>query len=357
MSSQAVASTTDKSGPPKTKYYFAYGSNLHLKQMKRRCPNSKFIGCARLPNYRWQINERGYANIVEAEGHWVDGLVYEIDQKDEARLDVNEGVSKKAYAKQQMPIILRGSDGAVYRRPTAWIVDQGGPAQAIRVAKQGTRKIVVPPQQFNALVYISPNYIVDSVPKDEYVNRINLGLVDAQALGMETDYITNCIRPAVPKSPKHVQALVPVQRKSVSVVQKVKQPVTEAKGSVSQKSADASFRPREKKVTFKTTTVTRTTLQVAKLKPSATSKDPKGAVDSQSKPVQQEPPQPQAAEKNEKAEKIEKVEKAPEKSQAVVKAEAPPPLPPRPSTRSQTLPIIVIKETYVRPRQSNRSRF
>ena len=32
--------------------YFAFGSNLHKKQMKRRCGDSKYIGCYTLKNYK-----------------------------------------------------------------------------------------------------------------------------------------------------------------------------------------------------------------------------------------------------------------------------------------------------------------
>ena len=32
--------------------YFAYGSNLHRKQMKRRCKNSRFISCHILKNHQ-----------------------------------------------------------------------------------------------------------------------------------------------------------------------------------------------------------------------------------------------------------------------------------------------------------------
>ncbi|KAH7316592.1 Butirosin biosynthesis, BtrG-like protein [Stachybotrys elegans] len=184
-----------------TTYYFAYGSNLHLKQMKRRCPNSKYIGRARLSNYRWQINERGYANVVDAEGHWVDGLVFEIDDNDETRLDINEGVSKNAYAKRYMSVLLFRAHGVLYRRPTSWIVNKGGPAKVCREAKLALNK---PSEQRwiqDVLVYISLDYVRDSSPKEEYVNRINLGLIDAAALGMDDDYIVNCIRPFIPDRP------------------------------------------------------------------------------------------------------------------------------------------------------------
>src|SRR5438045_576181 len=71
--------------------YFAYGSNLWLSQMALRCPSSRYIGSASLPGYRWQINERGYANIARvAPDARVQGLVYDISPTDEERLDVHE---------------------------------------------------------------------------------------------------------------------------------------------------------------------------------------------------------------------------------------------------------------------------
>lgn len=85
----------DDMPPPTTTtptLYFAFGSNLHLAQMSLRCPSSKYISPARLRNYRFQINERGYANVVPSAGDHVEGLVYELSGDDERRLDVNEGV-------------------------------------------------------------------------------------------------------------------------------------------------------------------------------------------------------------------------------------------------------------------------
>lgn len=187
-----------------TKYYFAYGSNLHIKQMKRRCPNSRFIGRGRLVNYRWQINERGYANVIECNGHWVDGLVYEIDERDEAKLDINEGVSKNAYAKCHMPVLLYRAPSALYRRPVSWIVDKGGPEKACRQVGLLAQCLPGHTEQWenDVLVYKSFNYIEDSEPKEEYINRINLGVADARELGIDDDYIRNCIRPYIPEPPK-----------------------------------------------------------------------------------------------------------------------------------------------------------
>ncbi|ESU14627.1 hypothetical protein FGSG_08686 [Fusarium graminearum PH-1] len=209
-----------------TKYYFAYGSNLHLQQMKKRCPGSKFIGSAKLVDYRWQINERGYANVTEAQGHWVEGLVYEINSRDEARLDVNEGVSKDAYRKQYMSVLLRRADSALYRRPVPWIVNNGGPDQARIVAQQsiGQGRLMVhkPHLEHNILVYISPRYIVDSDPKEEYIDRINMGIADARALG--------------PKVVKKAPAPAPTP----SPAKKAKQPALEIKRAATPRDRDPS---------------------------------------------------------------------------------------------------------------------
>lgn len=52
------------STPNPQSLYFAYGSNLSHTQMKSRCPDSTYVGMGVLQNYRWIVNQRGYANIV-----------------------------------------------------------------------------------------------------------------------------------------------------------------------------------------------------------------------------------------------------------------------------------------------------
>ncbi|RDA91202.1 hypothetical protein CP533_4837 [Ophiocordyceps camponoti-saundersi (nom. inval.)] len=180
------------------RYYFAYGSNLHMDQMRRRCPNSRYIGRAELPDYRWQINERGYANIVAAQGHLVQGLVYEIDAADEARLDLYEGVATNAYQKRHISVLLHRALVPLYRRPVSWIVAKGGPdavCRAAPVAEALPHQDVVP----DMLAYISFDHVQDSAPRNEYVRRLNLGIADARVLGVDNDYIQQFIRPFIPE--------------------------------------------------------------------------------------------------------------------------------------------------------------
>ena len=72
-------------------YYFAYGSNLHHLQMKRRCPNCHFIKKIILHNYSLSFRSKhGAADIEKKMGGKVYGALYLISKAAEKRLDVYE---------------------------------------------------------------------------------------------------------------------------------------------------------------------------------------------------------------------------------------------------------------------------
>ena len=77
-------------------YYFAYGSNMNWQQMQRRCPSSRFVCVARLPDYQFGITRHsrlrdcGTANVFPAQGEEVWGIVYEVSDADLAVLDTFE---------------------------------------------------------------------------------------------------------------------------------------------------------------------------------------------------------------------------------------------------------------------------
>ena len=86
-------------------YYFAYGSNLHHLQMKRRCPNCRFIKKITLNNYKLTFRSKyGAADIERKIGKKVYGALYIISKTAEKRLDVYEEyptLYKKMYFKHQ----------------------------------------------------------------------------------------------------------------------------------------------------------------------------------------------------------------------------------------------------------------
>ena len=72
-------------------YYFAYGSNLHQLQMKRRCPNCRFIKKIILYNYKLTFRSKyGAADIEKKMGGKVYGALYVISKSAERRLDIYE---------------------------------------------------------------------------------------------------------------------------------------------------------------------------------------------------------------------------------------------------------------------------
>jgi gamma-glutamylcyclotransferase (GGCT)/AIG2-like uncharacterized protein YtfP len=71
--------------------YFAYGSNLHHKQMKRRCKNSVFIKKIRLKNFKLTFRSKYRAADIESKKNSiVPGALFEISKSDEKKLDIYE---------------------------------------------------------------------------------------------------------------------------------------------------------------------------------------------------------------------------------------------------------------------------
>lgn len=77
--------------------YFAYGSNLNIAQMARRCPRATPIRAFALKD--WQLVFRGVADIVQKSGAVVWGGVWDITDECERALDRYEGLSSGLYRK------------------------------------------------------------------------------------------------------------------------------------------------------------------------------------------------------------------------------------------------------------------
>ena len=88
--------------------YFAFGSNLNQKQMKRRCKDSKYIGCYSLKNYKLVFRNYflggGVADIQKDKNSTVLGAIYKISKKDEKELDVYEDFPK-TYIKKYFKLL------------------------------------------------------------------------------------------------------------------------------------------------------------------------------------------------------------------------------------------------------------
>ena len=139
--------------------YFAYGSNLSFAQMDSRCPENTRMGIGILYGYRWIISSRGYANVVKSDPDYVMGRIYKINKRDEDRLDEKEGFNSipSCYDKETLSIITDGVS-------------------------------------CNCFVYVDP-VVQEGHPKNEYIDRINVGLVDSR---FPDEYVEKYIRNKIP---------------------------------------------------------------------------------------------------------------------------------------------------------------
>ncbi|KAH8668779.1 hypothetical protein BX600DRAFT_510843 [Xylariales sp. PMI_506] len=232
--------------------YFAYGSNLSPTQMAQRCPESRVLGLAHLPGWKWLINDRGYANIVQednTEGRSRDegnkrsdgaatvtdpgtgtgtgvglgtgaaddlvppspknpgvyGLLYHLPPADEALLDGYEGVPW-AYEKRMLDVV-----------PVTGVLATGSRDDPLTAVPVVARSALAPhhhhrgakqegetagyPRTSSALTYIDFNRITEYLPRSEYVGRINLGITEASAQwGLPAWYVDTVMRPFIPLS-------------------------------------------------------------------------------------------------------------------------------------------------------------
>lgn len=82
--------------------YIAYGSNLNLQQMAKRCPTAKVYGKGELKAFRLLfkgVPNNAYATIESFKGEKVPVLVWEVKPKDEKALDIYEGFPNFYYKK------------------------------------------------------------------------------------------------------------------------------------------------------------------------------------------------------------------------------------------------------------------
>ncbi|KAI1740850.1 hypothetical protein F4680DRAFT_87392 [Xylaria scruposa] len=199
--------------------YFAYGSNLHLTQMASRCPASVFKGKAVLSGYRWQINQRGVANVVKSIDDYIEGLLYLVNPKDERSLDRSEGVAKGFYQKHILVVNFEPhrqfenhmssevaqliSQPAASKAATSSKSEGGGDVKNFtdQIAAETTlgrikkQKELKSTRNVKALVYVSENYTEDGTIREEYILRLQKAILDAEILGITRSFVIKYITP------------------------------------------------------------------------------------------------------------------------------------------------------------------
>ncbi len=84
--------------------HFAYGLNMSRKLMRRRCPQARPLGPARLIGFRFVISRDGFASVVPAAGAVVHGVLWRLSPRDRMALDVFENVAGGLYRRRFLPV-------------------------------------------------------------------------------------------------------------------------------------------------------------------------------------------------------------------------------------------------------------
>ena len=108
-----------------SKLYIAYGSNLHLDKMAKRCPSAKILGSSEIKDYKLTFRgegNRSFATVEPCVGDSVPILVWKITSDDEKELDIYEEWPD-LYRKEMMEVVVHEKtvDAMIY------IMNEGRP--------------------------------------------------------------------------------------------------------------------------------------------------------------------------------------------------------------------------------------
>jgi gamma-glutamylcyclotransferase len=168
--------------------------------MKTICPNAQVVGIGRLKHWHWQINTKGFANIVEAPAapyspgtaRWlgplggdlredkerVYGIVYRLERGDEAVLEKAMGEGGRGYTKETQQVEFWGrwqdNDGTWKAADL-----KNGRIQRVRVALYADRKDITD----------------GGKPSPEYLLKLSAGIRDAVGEGIPKGYFDEYVRP------------------------------------------------------------------------------------------------------------------------------------------------------------------
>ena len=105
------------------RYYVAYGSNLNIPQMRRRCPSARIIGTAEIPDYRLMFKgsqSGAYLTIERCKSMSVPVAAWEVTAEDELALDRYEGFPR-FYYKAEMKLPVTGIRSKKTRTRTVFV--------------------------------------------------------------------------------------------------------------------------------------------------------------------------------------------------------------------------------------------
>lgn len=160
--------------------------------MKGRCPDSLFVGLARLDNWKWHINSTQYANIVPSPGDVVYGSLFFLSPRDEAGLDESEGVP---WLYEKKSASLLSNNNLCLRTLAYWADVSVRYLTCTRISPDGSE---ISPDPVPCMTYVDVQRQDDGVIMPDYIIWITKAIREALPLGLPQSYIDKYIRPWIP---------------------------------------------------------------------------------------------------------------------------------------------------------------
>ncbi|KAL8796254.1 MAG: hypothetical protein Q9195_001369 [Heterodermia aff. obscurata] len=227
------AQTQPSPGPEESgteELYFSYGSNMHLQQMAARCPDSTLFAKGILRNYKWQINNRGGANVTKGNlEDFVEGILFTVSPNDVQALRRYEGTEQQFYEERKLDVeveclldrTLEGWNtadaaeslaqcrsgiglknpytlanltisGQIRIHSDSAAEDLRGKSSRSKAGEQGGKNV-----SRKALIYISYKHQLPGDIREEYIGRMQLAMADAGVLGVSKSYLETSLHPLV----------------------------------------------------------------------------------------------------------------------------------------------------------------
>lgn len=175
-----------------------------------------------MKGFEWMIYQRGFANIVEVDGHeeggddekeekgkegdyrnQVWGMMYSLEENDEKLLDEREGVPV-AYRKEWIECefwTVPEAAASSSSREEGVTQEKEGEEDTTTAEKKKKRKpadITKRPGKEKMLVYINREMTDEGEIRKEYISRMNCGIKDAVKEGLPREYVEQVLRRWIP---------------------------------------------------------------------------------------------------------------------------------------------------------------
>lgn len=136
--------------------YAAYGSNLHLEQMRYRCPGAQPIAAGVVRDHRLLF--RRTADIEPQTGRWVPVGLFRLTRSDEQSLDRYEGCPR------------------VYRKTEVAVQTQAGTVSAMVYVMNRLGEMAPPDAYAQCIAYGYEDWGLDKAPLVEALARCGMEL-------------------------------------------------------------------------------------------------------------------------------------------------------------------------------------